>query len=188
MSENDLKNIKKIFENAKKGDKEAFSEIYEVYFKPLYRYVYLRIGNKAESDDLAQDIFIKAFNSAEEPIPQNSSLIIHFYDMARKSIMDWKRKRRRILSSDESMENYSDDKTEKTDEDLKKEELDNLRKAARELSDEQQDAIILKFVGNLSNEDIGSLLVISSRSARRLEAQGLILIRDILKKQYERQF
>lgn len=188
MSENDFKNIKKIFENAKKGNKEAFSEIYEVYFKPLYRYVYLRIGNKAESDDLAQDIFIKAFNSAEEPIPQNSSLIIHFYDIARKSIMDWKRKRRCILSSDESMENYSDDKTEKTDEDLKKEELDNLRKAARELSDEQQDAIILKFVGNLSNEDIGSLLAISSRSARRLEAQGLILIRDILKKQYERQF
>lgn len=186
MPEIDFKNTKEIFEKAKKGDKEAFSEIYEAYFRPLYRYVYLRIGNKAESDDLVQDVFIKTLNSNEETTSHNSSPIINFYNVARKSVLDWKRKRRRNILSDDSMENYSDAHTGKTNENLKREEFDNLHKAIKELSDEQQDAVIFKFIGDLSNEDIGSLLGISARSALRLETQGLILIRDILKKQYER--
>ncbi len=182
MPQNDLKNIKEIFEKAKKGDKEAFSKIYEVYFKPLYRYVYLRVDNKAESDDLVQDIFIKALNSIENSTQYDSSAILHFYNVAMKSVLDWKRKRRRIIFSGESIENYSD---ANTDENLKREKFDNLHKAIKELSDEQQDAVIFRFIGDLSDEDIGLLLNISARSARRLEAQGLISIRDNLKLQYE---
>jgi RNA polymerase sigma-70 factor, ECF subfamily len=192
MLENYLKNTKEIFEKAKKGDREAFSEIYEVYFKPLYRYVYLRIGNKAESDDLVQDIFIKALSSNsndsnEDSVSYNSSSVFHFYNVARKSVLDWNRKRRRIVLSDESMENYSDARVGKTDENLKKEEFNNLLKAMEELSHEQQDVIIFKFFDEFSNEDIGSFLDISARSARHLETQGLIAIRNILKQQYEQQ-
>lgn len=185
MPENDIKNIKKIFEKAKKGDKQAFSEIYEAYFKPLYLYIHLRIGNKAESDDLAQDIFIKALSSIEDSARHHSSVIIHFYDAARRLVLDWKRKRRGIIFSEESAENYSGAKADNTDEDLRREEFENLRKAMEELADDEQDAIIFKFVAGLSGEDIGSLLAVSSRSALRLETQGLISIRDNLKLQYE---
>lgn len=184
MSENDLKNIKKIFENAKKGDKEAFSEIYEAYFKPLYRYAYLRIGNKAESDDLIQDIFIKALGSVVDSASNYSSHVIHFYNIARKSVLDWKRKRRRAALSDENLENYSGAKIGQSEKNSNKEEFDNLHMAIKELPDEYQDSVILKFIGGLSNEDVGTILGVSGRSALRLEAQGLISIRDILKQQY----
>ena len=185
MPETDLKNIKKNFEKAKKGDKEFFSKIYEAYFKPLYRYVYLRIGNKAESDDLVQDIFIKALNSSEDSASYDSSPIIHFCNVARKSVLDWNRKRRRVLMPHENMENYPDEKASKTEENIKREDLYNLHNALADLSDDGQDAVIFKFMNGLSDEDIGSILGVSVPSARRLEAQGLILIRDILKRQYE---
>ncbi|MDE1988449.1 MAG: RNA polymerase sigma factor [Patescibacteria group bacterium] len=188
MAQDDLEKIKELFGKAKKGDKEYFSEICEVYFKPLHRYVYLRIGNKAESDELLQDIFIKAFDSVENSPQCDSLTVFHFYDVARKSVMDWKRKRKRVALSDESMENYSDGKASNTDEISNRKEFNNFREALKELSDEQQDAIIFKFIDGLSNEDIGSILGVSARSALRLEAQGLIFIRDNLKMRYERQF
>ena len=50
--ESELKNIREIFEKAKGGDRMLFRLFTRGLFKPLYRYVYLRIGNKAESDDL----------------------------------------------------------------------------------------------------------------------------------------
>lgn len=187
MPKNSLKNIKEIFEKAKKGDKKSFSEIYEAYFKPLYRYVYLRIGNKAESDDLAQDIFIKALNSAEYPASLDSSPIFHFYDIARRSVLDWKRKRRSVVFAEDNIENYSGAKAGKSDDNPKDEEFDNFHKVLRELPDDEQDAAIFKFIGGLSSGDTESLLGVSVRTALRLEAQGLISIRDILKKQYERQ-
>lgn len=187
MTENDPENIKEIFEKAKRGDKEAFSEIYEAYFKPLYRYVYLRIGNKVESDDLVQDVFINALSSIGDSDSNYSSRVIDFYSVARKSVLDWKRKRRRISPSDESLENYSGIRTGQSEKSSNKEEFDNLHKAIKELPEEYQDAVILKFIGGLSNDDVGDVLGVSSRSALRLETQGLISIRDILKQQYESQ-
>lgn len=185
MMENDLKNLKEVFEKAKKGDKEAFSEIFEAYFKPVYRYVYFRIGNKVESDDLIQDIFIKAINSAGDS--DYPSHIIHFYSVAKKSVLDWKRKRRRVSLSDDNLENYSSGKTDKPERISNKEEFDNLHKAIKELPDEYQDAVILKFIDGFSDEDVGAILGVPEKSALHLQAQGLILIRDILKQQYESQ-
>lgn len=185
MQEADFRNIKEVFEKAKKGDKKAFLEIYEAYFKPLYCYVYFKVGNKVESDDLVQDIFIKAVNSDEESSSYNLPFLIYCHSVARKLVSDWKRKRRRITPFNENMENYSNASASKNDEDIKIEEFNNLNVAIKELSDEQQDAFIFKFVNGFSNEDIGVILEMSSASARRLEAQGLVLIRDILKRKYE---
>lgn len=187
MTENDLKNLKEIFEKAKKGDKESFSEIYEAYFKPLYRYVYLRVGNKVESDDLVQDVFIKALGSVADSDSNYSSRIIHFYIVARKSVLDWKRKRRHVALSDDNLESYSGARIGQSERSSNKEEFDNLHKAIKELPEEYQDAVILKFIGGLSNDDVGDVLGVSGRSVLRLEAQGLISIRDILKQQYEPQ-
>ena len=91
------------------------------------------------------------------------------------------------MPSDENMGDYFNPGPGDANENLKGEEFDNLRETIKELSDDEQDAVIFKFVGNLSSEDTGSLLGISAHSARRLEARGLISIRDILKKQYEQQ-
>ncbi|MBM2818298.1 MAG: putative polymerase sigma factor [Parcubacteria group bacterium] len=190
MSENDLKKVREIFEKAKKGDKDAFSEMYETFFRPIYRYVYLRVGDKFESDELVQDIFLKIYNSTDGLDLTNlsdSSAIINFFAIARKSILDWNRKRRRNVMSDDKTEDYSDSKFGRTEESLKKEEFDNLREAIAEISYEEQDAIIFRFIDEFSNEDAESLLGVSARTALRLVTQGIISIRDILKKQYEQQ-
>ena len=190
MSEHDLKKAKEIFEKAKKGDKNAFSEMYEAYFRPIYRYVYLRLGDKFESDELAQDIFLKIYDSEDE-IDLNghsgSSALINFYAIARKSVLDWNRKRRRNVLSDDKTGYYSDSKFGRTEESLKKEEFDNLHEALAGLSFEEQDAIIFRFIDEFSNEDAGLLLGVSARTTSRLVSQGIISIRDIMKEQYEQQ-
>lgn len=185
MTENEFQNLKEIFEKAKKGDKDAFSEIYGAYFKPIYRYVYLRIGNKIESDDLIQDIFIKALSSIEDSDSNYSSIMTDFYNVARKSVLDWKRKRRRATSVDDSLENDFSPTMNRSDRNSNREEFNNLHKAIKELPDECQDAVILKFMEGFSNDNISVILEIPDRSVLHLEAQGLISIRDILKQQYE---
>ena len=192
MSEHDLKKVKAIFEKAKKGDKNAFSEIYETFFRPIYRYVYLRVGDKFDSDELAQDIFLKICNSTEEEEPNlnghfGSSALINVYAVARKSILDWNRKRRRNVLSDDNTGDYFDSKFGRTEESLKKEEFENFHEALAVLSFEEQDAIIFRFIEEFSNEDVGSLLGVSTQTARRIVSQGIISIRDIMKQQYEQQ-
>lgn len=184
MPENNLKNIREIFEKAKRGDKNAFSVIYEVYFEPLYRYVYLRIGNKAEADDIIQDIFINAYSSSEDSVSDDVSMAIYFYSIARGKVSDWKRKRRDAVSIDDNVEDYSDAMIS-NDESLKKEEFEQMQSALRKLTSEQQDVVIFKFVEGLSVKETARLMGKTESAISRLQSDGIRLIRDILKKQYE---
>ena len=42
-----------------KRDPEAWAGIYEEYFPRVYRYIALRVGDKTEAEDLAEQVFLK---------------------------------------------------------------------------------------------------------------------------------
>jgi RNA polymerase sigma-70 factor (ECF subfamily) len=41
-------------------DSEAFQSLYQEYLGPIYRYVYGKVGNREEAEDLTSQVFIKA--------------------------------------------------------------------------------------------------------------------------------
>lgn len=181
MSVNNLDSVRKIIERAKKGDKSAFSETYSTYFKSLYCYVFLKIGNKAESDDLIQDIFIEFYNSSEDFTLIKTSPLIYLYSIARNSVIDWKRKRRKAMLPHEADENYFDAGRDYEGESAGKEEFDNLRKALKRISDDEQDLIIFKFINGLSSEEIAIILEKDKEAVQRIQSRGFILLKNILK-------
>lgn len=180
-------NIKKIFDTAKRGNKDSFKAVYEDYFNPLYRYVYLRIGNKAESDDLIQDILIKAYNSISDSILAIESTAVYLFSVARKAVIDWKRKRRNIISSDADMRNPFDSWVNDEDKPRGREDFENIHKSIRELSDEEQDVVILKLMQELSTKEISRIVEKPETEVYHLLSRGICSIRDNLKKQYYEQ-
>ena len=52
-----------LMELAKKGDTGAFGRLYELYFTPVYRYIYFRVRDRREAEDLIQIVFLKAYKS-----------------------------------------------------------------------------------------------------------------------------
>ncbi len=45
--------LKSLVHKAKSGDQAAFSDIYSLYFKKIYRFIYFRVGHKEVAEDLA---------------------------------------------------------------------------------------------------------------------------------------
>ena len=45
-----------------KTDPEAFGKLYEIYVEKIYNYVYYRIGNQQEAEDLTAKVFHRALN------------------------------------------------------------------------------------------------------------------------------
>ncbi len=41
-------------------EREAFQSLYQEYLGPIYRYVYGKVGNHEEAEDLTSQVFIKA--------------------------------------------------------------------------------------------------------------------------------
>ncbi|HKL50411.1 MAG TPA: sigma factor, partial [Wenzhouxiangellaceae bacterium] len=48
------------------GTSDAFEVLYERYRKPLYRYLYHAVGNKAAADDLYQDVWSRIIASRQK--------------------------------------------------------------------------------------------------------------------------
>lgn len=48
-----------IFDKIKKGDKKAFSFLFESFYRPLCNYAYQFLEDIEESEEIAQDIFVK---------------------------------------------------------------------------------------------------------------------------------
>ncbi len=45
------------------GDQAAFSEVYNAFFPRVYAFIYKRIGDKAEAEDLTQETFVQLYRS-----------------------------------------------------------------------------------------------------------------------------
>lgn len=55
----------RLVKSCRQGDTEAFSRLVEKYQDPIYGIAYRMVGNREEARDIAQEAFIKAFESIE---------------------------------------------------------------------------------------------------------------------------
>jgi RNA polymerase sigma-70 factor (ECF subfamily) len=46
-----------------RNNEERLAALYEEYYDKIARYIYTRIGDKSESEDLASEVFLKALKS-----------------------------------------------------------------------------------------------------------------------------
>lgn len=52
-------------EGVRNGDEAKFNALYERYFSRIYNFVFVRIRNHADAEELAQEIFTVVFRSAD---------------------------------------------------------------------------------------------------------------------------
>jgi RNA polymerase sigma-70 factor (ECF subfamily) len=62
----------KIMAEVAKGNLSAFREIVERYQRPLLNYIYRYTGDRASSEDIAQEVFLRVFKTAKEYRPISS--------------------------------------------------------------------------------------------------------------------
>ena len=175
-----------IVKRAKAGDGEAFGYLYNEFYTPVYRYIYFRIGiwSQETAEDLAQEVFLKAYNSFSNYTYSGKSPLAYFYTIARNLLIDTGRKKRvkieRLDLEDKLIEEIPDTSENILEQNMRKENEEDLHKKISQLSEDQQDVIILKFIDRLSNAEISKVLNKSEVSVRQLQSKGLKSLRKIL--------
>mgnify|MGYP006312730055 CR=1 FL=1 len=54
-------------------EKEAFGDLYELYFEKIYRYIYYRTLNRETAEDLCSKTFLKALDGLRAFNPEKGS-------------------------------------------------------------------------------------------------------------------
>ncbi len=63
MDKSSKEKLIEIVKAAKQGDKKAFANLYECYISPIFRFIYFRVKDYSDAEDLTQTVFLKAWNA-----------------------------------------------------------------------------------------------------------------------------
>ncbi len=164
-----------------KVDKEAFGQLYETYVERIYNYVYYRTGSAADAEDLTARIFERAMqhigNYQDKGVPFSAWL----YRIAHNMVANWHRdrSRRQVFSLEDFAQwHTSEDGPESKTERL--EEREFLLEAVRRLPADRQELLLLKFMEQLPNAEIGQIMGRSEGAIKSLYHRTLLALRDDL--------
>jgi RNA polymerase sigma-70 factor (ECF subfamily) len=185
MKDQRMINPQELLLKAKQGDTEAFGSLYEVYFTPIYRYIFWRLRNKEATEDLVQTVFTKVFQKIEKYQDQGKNPLAYFFTVSRNLIIDYQRKHKE--ASLDELENQGwqapDEKKDLIEGVENKLQLGKIIKALKDLAEEQREVIIFKFINDLPNGEIARLMGKKETAIRQLQSRALKILREKLKNQ-----
>lgn len=154
---------------ARRGDKEAFTRLVEMYQTPVYNLCYRMLGEPEAAEDAAQETFLKAFqhlSSYDSDRPFATWLL----SIAAHYCIDRLRRRRFIaFSLDDRQENDEEGETEWPDcnaidpesETIRREEQRLIQRSLQALEPADRAAIILRYWHQASESEIAEALNLS---------------------------
>ena len=168
-----------VIERVCAGDKDAFGELYEHYTERIFNYVYYRTGNVHDAEDLTARVFQRAMNHIRNYTDRGVPFSAWLYRIAHNLVANWHRDRSRkqeIPLEDVPILPAKTDHPETTL--VRTEQQDTLLRLIRRLPPERQNLLILKFVENLSNAEIGQIMGRSEGAVKSLYHRTLLSLRD----------
>ena len=171
---------RELVKKAKKGDAEAFGQLYLKYLSGIYRYFYFRIGqDRSTAEDLAQQVFFKAWKALPSYKQQGLAFSVWLYRIAHNLLVDSYRKRK----EETRLSDFYPSEEDTFGKVVVEEEHDILKRAVSILTDDQNQVILLKFVEDFGNREISAITGKREEAIRALQHRAIAKLREILEKE-----
>lgn len=164
--------LRKLLVRAKKGDKDAYGEIYNLFLKTIFRFIYFSVRNWELAEDLTQTTFFKAWRALASFSLSGGSFRAYLFAIARNLVIDYSRSKKELPL--ETIENYPS-KEDPEEDFIKSEAKRVVWQALRDLPKEEEHLIVLRFFEQLRYKEI-------ARVSGKSEGAVRVSIHRILKK------
>jgi RNA polymerase sigma-70 factor (ECF subfamily) len=182
LSANDLAELSddELAEHAK-SNSDAFGALYDRHVRRIYSYIYYRIGQKAEAEDLTERVFVQALENLPRYEFRGAPFPAWLFRIAHNLVANWHRDSGRHPQS--PLEEASDRATDRDDppsDALDAEEQRELRTAVARLPLDRQMLLQMKFVDERSNADIAAQMGRTEGAVKALLHRTLVALRQEL--------
>lgn len=174
----DVKNEESALVERAKQDQDALGELYERYVDRIYNYLYYRTGNVHDAEDLTARVFVRTVRHIGNYEDRGAPFSAWLYSIARNMLSNWYRDRskRKLLPLDSIAQKSGGDGPERRTE--QSEDKDALLAAIRRLPADRQELLILKYVEQLPNVEIGQIMGRTEGAIKALYHRTLLSLRD----------
>jgi RNA polymerase sigma-70 factor (ECF subfamily) len=163
------------------ADPIAFGQLYDRYVSRIYNYVYHRVGNHHDAEDLTARTFYRALSHIDRYVHRGAPFSAWLYRIAHNLVANYHRdrSRRQTIALDETSAVTSRQPSPQEQAEAN-ERAEALRRAIRRLSPDRQQLLILKFSEGLSNAEIGEIMGRSEGAIKSLYHRTLLTLQEEL--------
>lgn len=174
-----MSSLDRLIQQAQKGDREAIAELYRLHAQMIYRYIAYRVDTPADAEDLTAEVFVKMVEALPSYRITGAPFSAWLYRIASARVIDYRRRVRRHPEAElrESV-SHTDPSPEQSL--LDDQETDALRDAIRQLSEEQQSVLILRFVERRSHQEVAAILDRSVTAVKSIQHRALTQLAALL--------
>ena len=177
--------IRDLVNKAQNGDDHAFAEIYGRYFTPIYRFIYFKVGNREEAEDLTQTVFMKVFKSLDRFRFRDNPFSSWIYRIANNMVIDFFRKKKSLPLLDENPEDwqleFADDALNPVEEAEELELAWSARQAIAEMKDPDRQVLVMRYIDGLSYKDIAETIGKTEEAVRQISSRSIRALKMIFK-------
>lgn len=176
---------KLIIARAVKGESSAFGQLYDVYQPQIYRFVYLRVGQREEAEDLTHQIFLHAWMRIKSYREEGYPFSTWLYRIARNQVIDHYRTRKVSQRIDEDREDQfvsGENVTLAVDAKLR---LERVIRVIRTLPGDYQDVIVMRLVDEVPIRDVAKAMQRSEGAVKLLQFRATRALREVLEVEVE---
>jgi RNA polymerase sigma-70 factor (ECF subfamily) len=159
-----------------RGDREAFTELFERYRQPVYAFFRRRLSHPARAEELTQECFVALIENAKRYEPR-ASFRSYFYGIAMKLVLAERRKAGREVAENEKL----DSRSNPVGADPSPESGIWVRDALAKLDDSAREVLMLREYEQLSYLEIGTLMQMPVNTVRSRLFRARTALKEQLK-------
>ena len=167
---------RQLLDGVRRLDEQALSAVYDAYYLPIYRYIYVHVGHRETSEDLTQQTFMRLLSALQAGDGPHTYLKAWLFRAATNLIVDDVRaaKHRDHAPLDEDTASSSELHLDTTL------EVAEISAALAQLHAIQRTVITMRFLGEMSLDEIAHALNLTVGAVKAHQHRGLISLRAIL--------
>ena len=146
-----------LIQQAQAGDTWAFGELVRQHYSPIVNVAYRICGEKTLAEDMAQETFLRAWMNLHSFRP-TGSLKNWLYRIAVNATLDVLRRKSELPMDDEVVQMIQDPMPDPETSLIQKERAENMQETLRALPLATRNVLVLREYGELSYQEIASVL------------------------------
>ncbi|HET9115597.1 MAG TPA: sigma-70 family RNA polymerase sigma factor [Gaiellaceae bacterium] len=175
--------VRELVARGQQGDRDALEELYLIHFDRIYSYLHVSVGNRHDAEDLTTQTFLKMLEKIGSFRWQSAPFSAWLFRIAHNLAMDHFRSRRRWQPEEEVPEPPGDEEPSAELMAMRTIGRESMLKLIERLSPEQQQVLTLKFVFNLPNAEVASILDKTEGAIKSLQHRALVSLQKQIQQQ-----
>lgn len=163
-------------------DKESYGDLYLRYQKEIFRYIYYRVAETFEAEDLTEEVFIKAWEALPRMQAEGMNFRAWLYRIAHNIVIDRHRTHRDSVSLNQAVKLSG--LNDQPEEAFQQNALANdIARTIARLEPDFQDVILYRFILGFSHAETAEIMGMSIVYIRVLQYRALKKMKEILNKE-----